>query len=742
MRRIIYLVFLIGSFQASIAQTTYPIVWTDVNNLTVNANNTLTAPATGPSWTSGAASKNMLYPATDGYVEFVFAGGTYMVGLSKYNTDPSYASSDISLYMQATTLLPYKGATSQGSAIAIAVGDVIRLSRETSTCRVYKNGTQIFASSGFNTGDGFRVDVSMATGTTTPVFNTSFQVPLLASPVIQNPSTANNDGSISLTLDGQTAPVTYSWSSGETTSSISGKARGTYTVTVTDGAGKTLTRTYTLGYAVAWTNLKNVNITGNNRLQKADAIGSWTAGASSLNYLPPNVNGYLEFVVEDPGAMTMIGLSRIDIDETYPTIAFADNIAVNNSLSYYELGTNWSNAATTTLIKGDVIRISRESTVVKYYLNGVLRRTSPTMPFLAGLVVDVSIGSNAVPIPQITASFDKQIRVAPTITQPNSANQNGSISLSVQGTYAPYTLTWTGGETSSIISGKPRGSYTVNMTDAASHTFSRTYRLGYPVSWTDLQNATVNPDNSIYKTVDGTGLWDASALSSNALAPTTDGWIEFTLPPATSTAMVGLSKFNTVTAYASLDYAFYFTNGFVYVFEAGTNISNPASQVEGAIYSISREGGFIKYYINGTAVRTVATTAGNQLFADAAIYKGKLPPVTASFGRTPQTFYAIADGAWNAPATWSLAEGGAPATVYPADQDIAVIKSNTVTVNSGIVSGGVRIYPLNENGVLKVDGIAANLIVKGDVQLKGETNAKTTKSLILQNNGRINVQAP
>ena len=44
-------------------------------------------------------------------------------------------------------------------------------------------------------------------------------------------------GSISLILDGGTAPFTFLWSTGETTSSISSLVAGTYTVTVDDNAG-------------------------------------------------------------------------------------------------------------------------------------------------------------------------------------------------------------------------------------------------------------------------------------------------------------------------------------------------------------------------------------------------------------------------------------------------------------------------------------------------------------------------
>ncbi|NND07504.1 MAG: T9SS type B sorting domain-containing protein [Saprospiraceae bacterium] len=52
--------------------------------------------------------------------------------------------------------------------------------------------------------------------------------------------TGENDGAASANVNGGGAPYTYSWSNGETTSSISGLEPGSYAVTVTDAAGTTV----------------------------------------------------------------------------------------------------------------------------------------------------------------------------------------------------------------------------------------------------------------------------------------------------------------------------------------------------------------------------------------------------------------------------------------------------------------------------------------------------------------------
>ncbi|MDO8367672.1 MAG: hypothetical protein Q7T20_12805 [Saprospiraceae bacterium] len=84
-------------------------------------------------------------------------------------------------------------------------------------------------------------DVSVTVGydPTKPFFNPAT--------TISTVSCNGNDGAIDLTFSGATAPYTYSWTpGGATTQDISGLAPGTYTVTVTDFWGCTITASATV----------------------------------------------------------------------------------------------------------------------------------------------------------------------------------------------------------------------------------------------------------------------------------------------------------------------------------------------------------------------------------------------------------------------------------------------------------------------------------------------------------------
>jgi hypothetical protein len=732
------------------AQTTYPVVWTEMtSNLTVNADNSLMKTGTPGVWDGAAVTQNVLGANTDGFVQFTYAAGSvYMVSLSRFNLDTNYGSNDYQVYIDGVTNIigMFKGPTSTIGLGSIAAGDVIKFARTGTNLFLYKNGTQLFTTplsvtSGLSVTDVDRVDVSIQTGTIPPLM-TSFQPAIMVQSQFQYTGATGNTGSITVQTTGQYDPATYSWSSGETTSSISGKAQGAYTVTISDAQSRTVSRTYGLGYPISWVKLRNVTVNSDNTLTKTDAAG-WTAGASSSNILTPNVNGWLEFVVNETGRQFAIGLSYADTDAGIGTIDYCFYIQPNGAVSIVKRG---GTAAGFSLMKGDVFRVSREGTTVKFYVNGAVKYTTATDATTAAarFVVDVAMASTSGgALPQVTCSFDKQINTVAAVTLPVSNNTGGALAVEVSGTYEPSTITWSSGETTANLSNKPRGLYTITVADAASRTLSKTYRLGYPLAWTDLQNVTANADNSLSK-ANGSLAWDGAALSTNTLAPLTDGWIQFQIPleAVWSRYMVGLSRLNNVATYASIDYAFYYINGFLNIYEGGSPAQALSSYAEGDILTIAREGTNIKYYINNVVVRTKATTASYELYGDVSLSSGTLPPLSASFSKTAGTYYAIADGAWTNPACWSTTEGGAAATGYPGGGDTAKIKGRVITISSGLHCAGVEITTINDATALNIDGSLASLTVRGSVKVKGENNAEVARALTVTNGATISVSNP
>ncbi|MFN5418976.1 MAG: SprB repeat-containing protein, partial [Sphingomonadales bacterium] len=110
---------------------------------------------------------------------------------------------------------------------------------------------------------------------------------LVASILTQTNVTCNglSNGSGTVTETGGTAPYTYLWSTGATTSTLSGRAAGTYTVTVTDfnGCASTTTLTITQPDALGST-MTQTNVSCNGGNDGAATI-SVTGGTTPYTYL-------------------------------------------------------------------------------------------------------------------------------------------------------------------------------------------------------------------------------------------------------------------------------------------------------------------------------------------------------------------------------------------------------------------------------------------------------------------------
>lgn len=715
----------------------YPASWTNQTQVTVNSDNTITKTGTDGWGTSGAFSNNLLFPNTDGWIEFVVtdASSDYMIGFSRLDMDQHYNTIEYGWLIASNgTCRVFEGPDVKVTAIGIMRGDVFRVSREAGVIKYYLNGVLKRSVAGK---PEYTYNVDLAIGTNmgpVPAVTTSFSAPMILRPSFQFPGLANNNGSISLQTTGQIAPVTYSWSSTESTTSITGKARGSYTVTATDATSLPVSKTYNLGYPIIWSNLSQVTVAPDNSLTKTGATGWGASGASSLNRLAANTDGSVEFVVNDVSSNYMIGLSLVDRDTDYTTITFAFYLSTNIS-KIYENGAAVDNT-TLGVVKGDVFRISREGAHLKYYVNGALKRDRAVATTYS-LIVDVALNAGSTPV--ASTSFDKAISAVPTITLPDNSNQNGSIALNIQGTYPPHSVSWSSGETTGIITGKQRGTYTVTITDAASRTFTRSYHLGYPTEWTDLKNAAVNSNNVVYKAVgDGNGIWDAGGISTNSLPASTDGWVEYVPPISTSAAIIGLSRLNSDANLTSIEYGFYAVNGQVNIYESGTNRGVFGNQSDGTVLMISREGSNIKYYINGVVVRTIATNATYQLMVDCSIYSGSAAMVTASFIRAPHTFYSIANGNWITPSVWSFEENGTPTTLYPGNSDLVVVKGYNILVNSSVNAAGVSIIQNSENTCLTVEGFLGLLnVTGGNITIQQENNAQSTNAIVVRNDARV-----
>lgn len=159
---------------------------------------------------------------------------------------------------------------------------------------------------------------------------------------------------------------------------------------------------------VTWKDLVGVKQEGNKLIRTVAGQGWGTSGAASVQQIPAGQNGWMEFVASETNLYRMVGLSDANTDANYSSIDFAWFPRYDGTLEIYE-GINRINSFGPYL-PGDVLKIERTGTSIKYYQNNILKYTS-LQSSSSLLMVDVSLYDNASTIVNVRSSFSTTSRV-------------------------------------------------------------------------------------------------------------------------------------------------------------------------------------------------------------------------------------------------------------------------------------------------------------------------------------------
>lgn len=265
--------------------------------------------------------------------------------------------------------------------------------------------------------------------------------------------------SISLTALGGTAPYTYLWSNGAVTKDITNLAAGTYTVTVTDAQGCTMTTSATITEpTIVSLNAVPTNSTcgfanGSINLTVSGGVTPYTylwSNGITTEDLSGMLAGTSTVTVADANGYTKDTNATV-LDTNGPTLSTTQvNVLCNGAATgSIDLTVNggtapytylWSNGATTQDVSG---LLAGAYTVTVTDANGCTKSTSATITEPPALVLSTT---------QVNVTCFE--------------GSNGSIDLTVSGGVAPYTYLWSNGNTTQDISNLVVGTYTVTVTDA------------------------------------------------------------------------------------------------------------------------------------------------------------------------------------------------------------------------------------------------------------------------------------
>ena len=298
---------------------------------------------------------------------------------------------------------------------------------------------------------------------------------IVASGSVTNANCKNSsDGSVTLTVSGGTGTFGYSWSGPNftaTSKNITNLKAGKYYVTITSGSAtpKVDSFTVTEPTIIATTKIStNVNCfgqaTGSVILTPAGGTApytyAWSSGETSKDIANKAAGRYIVTVLDSKSCSI-----KDTTDITQPAAAISLTNAVTNVTC---------NGASTGAINLTVAGGTAAYTYSWTGPNGFTASTEDISNLKAGgySVTVQDSKSCAQTMGPITVTEPAAITATPSVTSATCGQLNGAINITPAGGTAPYTYKWTGPNgytsTSQNITGLAAGSYSVEITDAAS----------------------------------------------------------------------------------------------------------------------------------------------------------------------------------------------------------------------------------------------------------------------------------
>ncbi len=505
---------------------------TDVSTASVTSSNSPQASATSSDTSCGENNGTASVTATSGTAPYTYTwsnGGSTasITGLSggTYTATVTDAAGCIST--ASTTVEGSTSPLANTSAMATSCGEDNGTATATATSGVapytyaWSNGSSNASMSGLAAGS-YTVTITDSEGCTSTSTTT---VGDSTSPNVTTSSTATSCGENNATATASTtsgtAPYTYVWSTGSTTSMLNNLSAGDYTVTVTDAAGCTDVSTA----SVTSSNSPQANATStdtscgeNNGTASVTATSGtgpytygWSNGGSSASISGLTPGSYTVTVTDAAGCIVTANTTIGSSIEALVTTSATDTTCGEDTGSASATGTSgvapftyaWSNGSSNASVTG---LAAGSYTVTVTDSEGCTDSSTTT------------VGDSS--SPNVTA----------TATSTSCGENNGTVTASTTSGTAPYTYVWSNGSTTAMLNNLATSDYTVTVTDAAGCTdvFSTTVTSSNSPQVTAASTATSCGENN------GT----ASVTATSGIAPYTYAWSN----GGTSASITGLSN--------------------------------------------------------------------------------------------------------------------------------------------------------------------------------------------------------
>ncbi|MEI7896980.1 MAG: hypothetical protein WCJ26_08085, partial [bacterium] len=547
-------------------------------------------------WSNGATVKDIYNLTT----------GTYTVTVTDANSCTSVLTSDaisspalLSVSAVSTAITCYNG--TNGSIALSVSGGITSYTYEWAGPSGYSANTKNISNLGAGT---YSVLVSDANGCTSTVSASVTQpsAPVTIYAVTTKSSCGLNNGCIILTVQNGSMPYSYLWSNEATDQNLSGLSAGSYSVTVTDAGPCTQELTVTvsespaLSVAVTVYN-KDCTIPANGAVYAVPDGGVppysyvWYDGstAASLNGLS---TGTYTVTVTEANGCTATGSGTITQPSCeQPVAADAD----------------YTTCFDTQIINGTVATAGQENLTFfnrtiplpeeGYILwdpsdNGSFTYTpTPGYHGTFYVVYRVCASSGLCDDGTLTITVDNQIAHSEVVTNIRChGGSEGAATLSLSGGTAPFSYSWSNGQTSNPATGLTAGSYSVTVSDADACSAIASVTVTQPS--TPLSTEMIHADVSYHGGNDGSAAVNVSGGSGGYL------YLWDTTPAETTNGVTGL--------YAGT-YSVTITDASACTAVSSIQITQPESSLAVEINTYSN----VKCFGSATGSATVTIISGN-----------------------------------------------------------------------------------------------------------------------------------
>ncbi|WP_191906990.1 T9SS type A sorting domain-containing protein [Adhaeribacter soli] len=340
---------------------------------------------------------------------------------------------------------------------------------------------------------------------------------VLAANVTGTNATCNGSatGTASVSANGGTAPYSYSWSpAGGTAATASGLTAGTYTVTITDARGCTITRSLTIGQPAAIagsTVVTNVSCFGgsNGSINLTPSGGSgpytfnWGGGVTTEDRTGLLAGNYSVTITDANGCTGTVTATVGQPASPVSGTTVITNVACNGgNTGAINLTPTGGTGSYTFLWNDGRTTEDRTGLVAGTYSVTITDANSCTS------TVTTTVGQPASPVSGTTVVTNVAC----------NGGTNGAINLTPNGGTAPYTFNWGNGITTEDRTGLAAGTYTVVITDLNGCTASISAAVGQPA--TAIGGSTVVSHVSCFGGSNGT----IDLTPSGGTAPYTYNW--------------------------------------------------------------------------------------------------------------------------------------------------------------------------------------------------------------------------